>query len=301
MINEMKLAPRVKFYQNETVYGPVPSRRLGYSLGINVNLEKRKTCNFNCVYCQLGRTITKVTSPKDVTIWRNEEKISTEVERKLQMLSREKRRLDSITFSGYGETALYPHLERLVHMVRETRDKYYPTVPIRILTNSSLIIMRKVYNAFKHLDYVVAKLDVGTPKAFQAINRPVDGVSQFNDFVDMLAKFQRKENKIVIQTLIFNSNREDKPRNIDKLELESLIEKLCFINPVEIQIYTLARLPAEPFVIPVRFEILQKIAATINQRIGRPCAKAYPNSEEQIKYTLKMEREKRQKRQCRNS
>lgn len=280
------LTPRVKFYEDEVIYGPVPSRRLGYSLGINVNLSKEKRCNFDCVYCQLGLTNIKIASPKDILHWRSEEDIAAQLEKKLQALSKIKKRIDSITFSGYGEPALYPLLNRLILKVKKERDVYYPTVPVRILTNASLITLSEVYNAFEQLDYVVAKLDVGTSRDFVAINRPTVGTPSFDEIIQALARFQNEKKKIVIQTLIFGSNKEEMPRNDDEQALGDLIEKIAYINPLEVQVYTLARIPAESFVIPVEFGKIKRLASTINQKMGRVCARAYPHSKEQIRYRL---------------
>jgi wyosine [tRNA(Phe)-imidazoG37] synthetase (radical SAM superfamily) len=121
--------------EKEIIYGPVRSRRLGNSLGINVNLRKGKTCTIDCVYCQYGRTSNLISSSETLTDWLREDKILEEVETWLRRLSLEDGELNSITFSGYGESTLYPRLKEAVLGVKKLRDEYYPGVRVDILTN----------------------------------------------------------------------------------------------------------------------------------------------------------------------
>ncbi len=281
-----KLTPKVRLEEDEIIYGPVPSRRLGWSLGINVNASKYKICNFDCVYCQCGRTTVKISPSNDLSQWKDENEILSSLEKKLIMLKNENCVFDSITFSGYGENALYPRLESLILKVKKLRDKYFPTIPTRILTNAGLLPYKNVYNALKHLDHTIAKLDASSEEDLQSINRPVRDSPSFKDIIDSLSKYSKNEGKLITQTLIFDSKGQNKPKNSSKEKLEKIAEIIAYINPIQAQIYTLARLPAESYVVPVDFKIIEKLAMEVNRFLGRSCAKAVPNSEIQRKWIL---------------
>lgn len=148
---------RVSPRESEIVYGPVLSRRMGHSLGINLNLRVGKTCTFDCVYCQYGRTINLVSSNDELTDWLDEDTILEEVEMWLRRLSSEGQELNSITFSGYGEPTLHPHLEEITRGVKGLRDEFYAGVKVDILTNSSTLTGDRVFEALGEMDSVVAK------------------------------------------------------------------------------------------------------------------------------------------------
>ena len=261
--------------EKEIIYGPVKSRRLGHSLGINVNPRKGKTCSFDCVYCQYGQTMNLVTSPRELSDWLAENTILKEIEAWLQRLVSEDRALDSITFSGYGESTLHPQLRETIQGVKRLRDEYYHNAQINILTNSSTVTDDKVFAALTELDSVVAKLDTGSQEAFDAINRPAMGTPSLDEIVQGLARLQDEYGIFTIQTLIFKSTSKDFPDNTSLDEVDHLAEKAGFINPVEIQVYTVARRPSESFVEPVDDSLLRETTRRINHFIGRKCAKMY--------------------------
>jgi wyosine [tRNA(Phe)-imidazoG37] synthetase (radical SAM superfamily) len=261
--------------REEIVYGPVRSRRLGHSLGINVNPRKGKTCSFDCVYCQYGKTMNYVTSSVELSDWLPEDTILKEIEQWLQRLVSEDRPLDSITFSGYGESTLHPRLREIIQGVKKLRDEYYHKAKINILTNSSTVADERVFEALMDLDSVVAKLDAGDQESFEAINRPVMGTTSLDEIVQGLARLQDEYGGVIIQTLIFKSTSKYFPDNTSLDEIDHLTEKVGFINPVEIQVYTVARQPSEAFIEPVDNSLLRETTRRINQFLGRECAKMY--------------------------
>jgi len=261
--------------EKDIVYGPVPSRRLGNSLGINMNLRRGKTCTFDCVYCQYGRTLNLVSSPNELNDWLDEDTILKEVEKWLRRLNAEDQELNAITFSGYGEPTLYPRLKEVIHGVKKLRDKYYPEVQLGILTNSSLITCEGVFEALREIDMVVAKLDAGSQETFEAVNRPAADIASLQDIVEGLARLQDATDRVTLQTMIFRSTD---PRNRDNSspdEIRLIAEKACSIDPLETQIYTISRYPSEPFVEPVEEYSLLEAANRINDTIGKKCAKIY--------------------------
>ncbi len=195
-----------------------------------------------------------------------------EVKRKLKSVNQ---RLDSITFSGYGETTLFPRLRNLIVDVKAFRDKYCPGVPISILTNSSLVYLSKVFEALKEFDLVIAKLDIGEQEAFRKINNPAQGIPTLEEIIKELTRLHNATGRLVLQTLIFDSSIPGKPHNLESAALDSLIEGIYQVDPLEIQIYTVDRYPSEPYVTPVGIDELHRIASMIDVKIGRKCAKVY--------------------------
>jgi len=259
----------------EMVYGPVQSRRLGYSLGINVNLSMQKICTFDCVYCQYGPTIDLISSPDEFVDWPEDNMLLDEVKKWLQRILAIGSKLDSITFSGFGEPTLYPRLKDAIKGVEKLRDQYCPGVEVDILTNASLINREDVFGALSEIDMVVAKLDAGSQETFKAINRPAKGVPSLDDIVESLTRLQSATGKVKLQTLIFRSTDPSFRDNSSFDEIERIAEKARTIDPVEIQVYTVSRYPAEYFVKPIEASALREAAERMNTIIGKQCAKTY--------------------------
>jgi wyosine [tRNA(Phe)-imidazoG37] synthetase (radical SAM superfamily) len=266
---------QVKPKEQEIIYGPVKSRRLKHSLGINVNPRKGKTCSFDCVYCQYGRTVNLITSPHSLEDWLQEAIILKETENCLRKLNKEDKPLNSITFSGYGESTLYPNLLNLIKEVKNLRGEYYPDAQVNMLTNASSLTEPRVYQSLMELDSIIAKLDAGSEQAFKAINRPAPGLPSLNTIVEELSRLQDESDKIILQTLIFKNALNDYLDNSSLKEIDLIAEKAKIIDPNEIQVYTVARRPTEPHVTPVDEETLREITLRINHSIGRNCAKSY--------------------------
>ena len=160
-------------------YGPVYSRRLGFSLGIN--LFREKTCSFNCVYCQLGETKRR---RKKRAFFIKEDIFKEELEKILKS----KPKIDYITFSGCGEPTLHENLDKLIKIIK-MRTK----IPVCLITNSSLLYMKKVREELKEIDLLIPSLDAPDEKLLRKINRPVKGIS-FSKILEGLICF-RKEYK----------------------------------------------------------------------------------------------------------
>lgn len=260
---------------NVMVYGPVRSRRLGYSLGINVNLGMVKICTFDCAYCQYGPTLDLVSSPDEFVDWPDEETLLEEVDKWLQRLSAMNQRLDSITFSGFGEPTLYPRLKEAILDVNKLRNKYYSGVEVDILTNASLIKNKETFEALKEIDSVVAKLDAGRQETFEDVNRPAAAVSSLDEVVESLRRLQHETGKVKLQTLIFKSADPESRDNSSPEEIKLIAEKARVINPVEIQVYTVSRYPSDAFVTPIDEHSLREVTYAINRIMGKECAKTY--------------------------
>jgi len=157
------------------IFGPVPSRRLGRSLG--VDLVPFKTCTYDCIYCQLGRTTRKTTERQE---WVPLDDVLAELKEKLTL------RPDYITLSGSGEPTLYSRLDELIDRIRTMTE-----VPIAVLTNGSLLWQDDVRRQLMDAHLVIPSLDAGHGGTFQAINRPHRSIS-FDQMLDGLITFRRQ-------------------------------------------------------------------------------------------------------------
>ena len=206
-----------------SVYGPVPSWRLGRSLGVDPICGK-KVCNFDCIYCQLGRTSRKAERRKFVEA----DKVREDIERIIDKVS-----ADVITLSGTGEPTLAENLNEIIDVIREMTD-----LPIAILTNSSLLHKNEIVNELRRLDHVIAKLDVPNQNLLEKINRPVEEI-EFDLILRGLRKFRNLfDGKFSLQIMFVKENERYAK------EIASLAREL---DPDEVQINTPLRpCPVEP-------------------------------------------------------
>ncbi|SEM04171.1 Wyosine [tRNA(Phe)-imidazoG37] synthetase, radical SAM superfamily [Syntrophus gentianae] len=216
------------------VYGPVPSRRLGRSLGVDA--IPFKTCTFDCVYCQLGRTTHKTIERKEYV---SAEAVLDEVKRKLA----EGDIPDYITFSGSGEPTLNSRIGDMIRGIKEMTD-----VPVAVLTNGSLLWRKEVQEELMAADLVIPSLDAGDEQLFQYVNRPHGDLS-FERVVDGLIEFTRRfPGQVWLEILLLKG----------VTGLSSHVEKIVAlakrIAPARIQLNTVCRPPAEEFAFPLSTE-----------------------------------------------
>ncbi len=197
------------------LYGPVFSWRLGISLGIDPISDKEKICSFNCIYCQLGET-------KNLT---SERKIYVPTDEVVkEMMSLPKIKIDYITFSGRGEPTLAKNLGEMFETMKKLRNE-----KIAVITNSSLLFREDVIKDLLIADSVLVKLDAGSQKLLEKINRPVKGLT-FNLILDGIKKFRKVyKNKFALQMMFVAAN---------KNYAEELSQFAKEISPDEIQINT---------------------------------------------------------------
>jgi wyosine [tRNA(Phe)-imidazoG37] synthetase (radical SAM superfamily) len=221
------------------VFGPVPSRRLGRSLGIDP--IPFKTCTYDCIYCQLGRTTNKTT---ERTEWFPLEAIVSELQQKLATQP------DYITLGGSGEPTLYSRTGELIDRIRGLTD-----IPIAVLTNGSLLWNEDVRKQLMDAHVVIPSLDAGDAKTFSAVNRPHPDIA-FEQMLEGLITF-RSEYKGEYWLEVFLL--------ADHTGTISAIRKLadCVrkINPDRVQINTVTRPPSEEYAVAVSWETLPKLAA----------------------------------------
>ena len=197
------------------IYGPVPSWRLGRSLGIDLLSTRGKTCSFDCVYCQLGRTIHSLDEPKEfVPISR----LVSELEHIRAVPT------DYATFSGVGEPTLASNLGQAIEVVKSSLG-----VPVAVLTNSSLMPREDVRQGLAKADVVVVKLDAPTEKLFHEINRPIAGYC-LDEILQGILHFRSEfSGKLAVQMMFIEANKGYAP------EMVRIAEQL---SPDEVQLNT---------------------------------------------------------------
>lgn len=231
--------------QSRIVYGPVLSRRLGRSLGINLLPTSYKLCSFDCVYCQYGPTL-KTTSSSNINDLPTVDQVNQAVEKALK----KPRSLDFLTFSGNGEPTLHPQFSKIVQEVSILLDRLSPETKLAILSNSSKVMDPEVVKALNLMDAPMMKLDAGDEITFHAINQP-EGSVKFTKILRGLKHISR----LIIQSAIINGPISNSSGEAYKSWIDALIN----INPKEIHIYATERPTAKDGIIKVPGKKLKQI------------------------------------------
>ena len=243
------------------VYGPVLSWRFGRSLGIDV-ISGVKTCSFNCIYCQLGRTINFLANPDELRNPVSPENVLKSLKSLLERI--DPKSIDVVTFSGLGEPTLNPKLEDIIKEVK----KIELGKPHVILTNSSLMHIKKVRNALQNFDIVCAKLDAGDRPAFLRINRPYKEVSNLNRIINAIKEFKKTfSGKLMIQSMFLRTR--DGFTNSEGEQLRHLVDKIRLIEPDVIQIDTPYRPGGEEFIEYLKVNELLNVAKEFEKYFSR--------------------------------
>lgn len=216
--------------REELVFGPIHSRRLGSSLGINLLPQKGKLCNFDCIYCECGwnrdgRDDKSIPSAEDLRAC---------LDAKLSECKSAGTPIDSITFSGDGEPTLNPEFPQIIDITLALRDRYYPQAKVSVLSNSTRVCRDEVFQALRKVDNPIMKLDAPTAELAAKINQPA---CEYNveSIVRDLSKF---EGDFVLQTMFLKGNGFD---SSSEEVLGGWMEIVRKLRPREIMVYTLDR------------------------------------------------------------
>ena len=243
--------------QTSLVYGPVSSRRLGKSLGINPIVPGRKVCSFNCIYCQYDAA-KPFWPPAEIERWLLADPSQMEARwRKVLMALKERgERIDFVTFAGNGEPTLHPDFPLLVLKVMTLNERLSPWAKTAVLTNGTTLIDGKIREAVGKLDTAIVKLDAASVKSLLHVNRPRAGF-EMPLFLQALSELDN----LVIQTLFLGGT----VTNATEEDLTALIETVKVLRPKEIQVYSLDRVPAVNGIVPLPKTTLVKIAERIRE------------------------------------
>jgi wyosine [tRNA(Phe)-imidazoG37] synthetase (radical SAM superfamily) len=183
--------------REETVFGPIFSRRLGSSLGINLLPEKGKICNFDCIYCECGWN----RDGRDDTVLPTAEKVRNDLGCMLQKLEKENVPVDSITFSGDGEPTINPEFPQIIDDTLSLRDQYYPSAKVSVLSNATRVHIPEIFNALCKVDNPIMKIDAPTNELASKINNPAPGY----DVQRVIEALKQFKGNFVLQTCMLRS------------------------------------------------------------------------------------------------
>lgn len=243
--------------QDTIVYGPIHSRRLGASLGINVLPTDRKVCSSNCVYCQYGWTPA---GPSEEGLKRAPELLA-EIAEAFGVHIQAGTRVDCITLAGNGEPTLHPDLEQLVIGLRTLRDTYFPTAAVGILSDATQVTRARVRRALALLDVRYMKFDAADEATWKRINDPL-GTVAFQQMLEGLKAIP----EIILQSMFIQGTYD----NLDEAHVRGWVEAVGAIRPRSVQVYTIDRGTAAPGILEVPRERLQQIADRLTAATGIP-------------------------------
>lgn len=216
--------------REETVFGPIFSRRLGSSLGINLLPEKGKICNFDCIYCECGWN----RDGRNDTVLPTAEKVRNDLARMLVRLSAEGTPVDSITFSGDGEPTLNPEFTQIIEDTLRLRDQYYPNAKVSVLSNATRVHVPEVFAALQRVDNPIMKIDAPTNELAEKINQPAPGY----DVQRVIAALKQFGGNFVLQTCMLKSPDFDSSRPEVIVPMLEIVRQL---KPREWMVYTIDR------------------------------------------------------------
>ncbi len=243
------------------VFGPVPSRRLGRSLG--VDLVPMKTCSYDCIYCQLGKTTCKTMQRKE---WVPPQEVLAELEEHLRD------KPDYITLSGSGEPTLHSKCDQIIDRIKDLTD-----IPVAVLTNGSLLWREEVRRQLMHADLVIPSLDAGDESMFRLVNRPHQDVS-FDKMLSGLIEFRREfTGQYWLEILVVGA------LTAIEEDFDKLVKCVDMIGPDRVQLNTVTRPPVEDFAIGISQERLSELAKRFNPRAE--VIADYQSSHEQAEFT----------------
>lgn len=228
------------------IFGPVPSRRLGFSLGIDT--VPPKTCNLDCIYCQVGRTTNK-------TIDRKEYISCEDILPEIEEILKQKKRIDYITFSGSGEPTLNSRIKTMINNIKKLTS-----IPIVVLTNGTLLFQPRIREELMEADLIIPSLDAVSEEIFKKINRPHHSL-QIDKVIDGLSAFSQEfKGKIWLEIMVVKGIN-DSPEEIKRMA--EITER---VKLDKIQLNTVVRPPAEEFAQPLDLENLKKIKKVLGKK-----------------------------------
>ncbi len=240
---------------HSTIFGPIHSRRLGISLGVNLMPNDGKICSFDCVYCEAGYNA----QGQGTTGLPTHTTVKRQLRNKLKQMKEVGENLDVITFSGNGEPTLHPQFKEVVHDVIVLRDQYFPNARVSVLSNATLASNPNVKKALLAVDNNILKLDSAVPSTMRLINQPKSPNVIPAGIIEDLAEYG---GKCIVQTMLLrgehNGQRID---NTTDAEIEALIDAYKTIKPQEVMIYSIDRKTPE--------EHLEKVGREELEAIGR--------------------------------
>ena len=248
------------FLFDKIIFGPVKSRRLGVSLGINLLPATKKICNFNCIYCECGWTPGIKGEPGSLP---SRQDVYNALDNKLRLMKENDMPPDVITFAGNGEPTLHPEFTGIIDDTIELRNKYFPGTKIAVLSNSTTINQPAIREALLKVDQNILKLDSGFDLTVRIHNQPKVNV-KVEELIENLKKFN---GQLIVQTLFLKGSYDGKTiDNTTPEEIEAWLKAIEMIKPSEVMIYTISRdTPVGGVLQKVKPSELKRIAEMVNK------------------------------------
>lgn len=249
------------------IFGPVHSRRLGVSLGINLLPEDGKVCSFDCIYCECG--FNKDHRP--VKPLPTREEVKDALEARLKDMQENGPKPDVLTFAGNGEPTAHPHFPEIIEDTIALRDKYFPNAKVSVLSNSTFINRPKVFEALNKIDNNILKLDTVSEEYIRTVDRPT-GHYDLNEVIENLKAFK---GNLIVQTMFMKGLYKDMDvdNTSDKYVLPWL-ETVKRINPRQVMIYTIDRETPDHDLKKATHEELDRILELLKKE-GIPATASY--------------------------
>lgn len=216
--------------REETVFGPIKSRRLGTSLGINLLPVNGKICTFDCIYCECGWNA----DGRDDTHLPSAEDVRKALEAKLTALRSEGTAIDTITFSGDGEPTINPEFPQIIDDTLRLRDEYYPSAKVSVLSNATRVHIPAVFEALKRVDNPILKIDAPTNELIALIDNPAPGY----DVARVIEALKKFHGDFILQTMFLRSPSFDSSSPEVLMGWMNIVREL---KPREVMVYTIDR------------------------------------------------------------
>ena len=250
----------------DIIFGPIRSRRLGLSLGVNLLPTHSKLCNFDCIYCECGWNADNASSRR----FNSREEVSSRLEEVLSEMVAAGTPPDVITFAGNGEPTMHPDFEAIIDDTIALRDRLCPSAKVSVLSNATMIGRESVRRALKRVDNNILKLDSAFDETVRAVNNPCGSYSVEN-VVENLRLF---DGQFILQTMFlrgeYNGQKID---NTTNREVEAWLHIVADLHPQKVMVYSLDRDTPCKSLEKVTREELQQIAARV-EALGIECSVA---------------------------
>lgn len=240
------------------IFGPVHSRRLGVSLGINLMPADGKVCTFDCVYCECGFNADFRPRQRRPT----REEVREALEARLQDMQANGPAPDVLTFAGNGEPTAHPHFSEIIDDTLALRDRYFPKAKVSVLSNSTMLFRPEVVEALKRIDNNILKLDTVDPEYIRRVDRPT-GAYDVNDIISQMKAFK---GQLIIQTMFMKGTHDglSVDNTTDRYVLPWL-DAVRDIAPRQVMIYTIDRETPDRNLEKATPEELDRIAALVRE------------------------------------
>ena len=251
------------------IFGPVHSRRLGISLGINLMPADGKICTFDCIYCECGFNKDHRTKTPHPT----RERVAEALEAKLKEMQQENIHPDVLTFAGNGEPTSHPHFDEIIDDTIRLRNKYCPQAKISVLSNSTFIHRPKIHEALSKVDNNILKLDTINAEYIKKVDRPTQPSYDVNKIIADIKSFN---GQAIIQTMFMKGTTEDgyDVDNTTEAFVAPWLEAIKEIAPREVMIYTIDRETPDQHLQKATHEELDAIRDRVIA-LGIPCTASY--------------------------